>query len=58
MKNVGKKGIKGGTCSLGGHGVRRVHCFVFDSCDAVHVDNDVVVIEEMEQMHNVIEFVV
>ena len=38
--------------------VEIMYHFVLDSCDAVHVDDDIVVVEEMEQVNNVIEFVV
>ena len=38
--------------------VKVVHCLVFDSYDAVCVDDDVVVVKEVEQADNVIKLVV
>jgi hypothetical protein len=34
------------------------HCFILDGCDAICVDDNVVVVKEMKQVDDVIKFVV
>ena len=38
--------------------VEVVHCFILDGCDAVHVDDDVVVVKKMKGSDNIVKFVV
>ena len=38
--------------------VKVVHHFILDSCNAIHVNNDVMVVEEVKGSDDVVEFIV
>ena len=38
--------------------VEVIHHVVLDSCDAIYVDNDVVIVEEVEGVDDVVKFIV
>ena len=38
--------------------VEIVHCFVLNSCDSICVDDDVVIVEEVEGLDNIVQFII